>query len=216
MSGLPWYPRFTGDYSRKTSHLTMLEHGAYNLLLDHYYATGKPLLFSNATSNATSNAELMPDHSRIYRLCGAITKQEQEAVDNVLKTFFEWNKKLGYINKKADEVIEKQGYSRERRVNAGRKGGLSNATSNAKAMLKQCQRNPEPEPESKDSFSRYRIEIFLKDDEWDALRRDFRGWDIQNFASEFNTFIVKKQERPAHPYEAFRGFIAKVTKGKTP
>ena len=144
MDGLSWYPRYTGDYSRKTKHLSMLEHGAYTLLLDHYYATGKPLFFSNASGNA----ELMPDHSRLYRLCSAISKEEQNAVDSVLAMFFEMTPE-GYINKKARETIEKQKAAHDRRVNAGRKGGkqkFSNAKSNAKAKPKQPE--PEPEPES--------------------------------------------------------------------
>lgn len=141
MTGLSWYPRYTGDYSRKTKHLTMLEHGAYNMLLDHYYATGEPLFFSNASGNA----ELMPDHSRLYRLCSAITKEEQNAVDAVLRMFFTMTKD-GYINKKAKEVIETQLEKHQKRVEAGRKGGkqkYSNAKSNDTAKPKQ----PEPEPE---------------------------------------------------------------------
>lgn len=140
MTGLSWYPRYTGDYSRKTKHLTMLEHGAYTMLLDHYYATGEPLFFSNASGNA----ELMPDHSRLYRLCSAITKDEQDAVDNVLRMFFVLTDK-GYINKKARETIAQQQDKHQKRVEAGRKGGKQKS-SNAKAMPYQPE--PEPEPDS--------------------------------------------------------------------
>ena len=34
-----YYERHLGDYARDTGHLSMLEHGAYSLLLDRYYAT---------------------------------------------------------------------------------------------------------------------------------------------------------------------------------
>jgi uncharacterized protein YdaU (DUF1376 family) len=114
--------------------LSLLEHGAYTLLLDHYYATGKPIEISNAS--------LLPDHSRVYRLCSAATKEEKEAVDSVLEMFFELTDE-GYINAKAAQVIVKQQAAHERRVNAGRKGG----SSNAKAKPKQSSRKPEPEPE---------------------------------------------------------------------
>ena len=38
-----YYNRHLGDYAKDTRHLTMLEHGAYCLLLDYYYATEKPI-----------------------------------------------------------------------------------------------------------------------------------------------------------------------------
>ena len=38
-----FYKRFIGDYQRDTGHLSMIEHGAYALLLDHFYASEKPL-----------------------------------------------------------------------------------------------------------------------------------------------------------------------------
>jgi uncharacterized protein YdaU (DUF1376 family) len=34
-----YYERHMGTYAKKTMHLTMLEHGAYTLLLDRYYVT---------------------------------------------------------------------------------------------------------------------------------------------------------------------------------
>jgi uncharacterized protein YdaU (DUF1376 family) len=147
MDGLQWYPRYTGDYARKTKHLTMLEHGAYTLLLDYYYATAKPLqCFSIATSNAPSNADLLPDHSRIYRICGAITRAEQEAVDNILEMFFEIEAGQGYVNKRAMQVIEQQQQKHDNRVEAGRKSALnkvsnapSNATNNATSNTPQNQ-----------------------------------------------------------------------------
>ena len=38
-----YYERHLGDYARDTAHLTMVEHGAYTLLLDRYYATESPI-----------------------------------------------------------------------------------------------------------------------------------------------------------------------------
>lgn len=52
----------------------MTEHGAYRLLMDHYYATEQPL---------PANAE------QLYRICRAIADHERAAVDYVVGEFFE-------------------------------------------------------------------------------------------------------------------------------
>ena len=39
----PWMPIYWGDYTKKTQHLSTLEHGAYLLLIAHYWNTGQPV-----------------------------------------------------------------------------------------------------------------------------------------------------------------------------
>ncbi|WP_149113724.1 YdaU family protein [Limnoglobus roseus] len=68
-----WYPFYTGDYARKTAHLSLLEHGAYRLLLDHYYATGIPL---------------PNDHAKLFRICRARTPSERQSVLSAASEFF--------------------------------------------------------------------------------------------------------------------------------
>ena len=82
-----YYERHLGDYARDTAHLTMLEHGAYTLLLDRYYTTedGIPI-------------------DQVHRLARARTDDERAAVDSVLSEFFvqldgKW------INRRAEEEI---------------------------------------------------------------------------------------------------------------
>lgn len=67
-----YYERHLGDYAKDTAHLTMLEHGAYNLLLDRYYATESGIPADQA-----------------HRLARARTREEKDAVDNILAEFFE-------------------------------------------------------------------------------------------------------------------------------
>lgn len=66
-----YYERHLGDYARDTGHLSALEHGVYNLLLDHYYATELPI----------------PDDQK-YRIARAKSRAEKEAVAFVLKAYF--------------------------------------------------------------------------------------------------------------------------------
>ena len=39
---------FWGDYARETGHLNNAEHGAYLMLIKHYWCTGGPLPDNNA------------------------------------------------------------------------------------------------------------------------------------------------------------------------
>lgn len=39
----PWMPIYWGDYTKKTQHLSTLEHGAYLLLIAHYWNTGEAI-----------------------------------------------------------------------------------------------------------------------------------------------------------------------------
>lgn len=62
-----------GDYEAATAHLTMLEDAAYCRMLRIYYRTEKPL---------------PADKKQVYRLTRAQSKQERDAVDQVLADFF--------------------------------------------------------------------------------------------------------------------------------
>lgn len=69
-----WYKFYIQDYQRDTGHLSLMEHGAYRLLIDKCFLSGG-ILPSSIES--------------IYRLTSAMTKPEQEAVRSVLHQFFE-------------------------------------------------------------------------------------------------------------------------------
>ena len=101
----PWYSRYPGDYGRDTAHLSLIEHGAYCMLLDHYYSAGRPL---------------PADRGAAYRICRAFSKDEQRAVDSVVQQFFELRED-GWHNKRADAELQKQAAFHEKLSAAGRK-----------------------------------------------------------------------------------------------
>ena len=84
-----YYERHLGDYSKDTAHLSMIEHGAYGLLLDRYYST---------------EAGIPADQA--HRVARARTREEKQAVDVVLSEFFQMIDGV-WVNKRADEEIEK-------------------------------------------------------------------------------------------------------------
>ena len=68
-----FYSHHIGDYKRETAHLSLVEHGVYRLLLDHYYATEKPL---------------PNDLQLLYRIVGTQGRTERTAVARVVELFF--------------------------------------------------------------------------------------------------------------------------------
>lgn len=47
MAAKPYMPFYTSDYMSDTAHLTMAEHGAYMLMIIHYWNTEKPLPYDD-------------------------------------------------------------------------------------------------------------------------------------------------------------------------
>lgn len=98
-----YYRRYSGDYLRDTARLSMLEHGAYCLMLDYYYSEEQPLPL---------------DLNEIYTMVRAMTPADRKAVDKVLGKYFE-QQDDGYHNNRADKEIE---VSQKARTN-GKGGG---------------------------------------------------------------------------------------------
>jgi uncharacterized protein YdaU (DUF1376 family) len=124
-----WYPRYVGDYQRKTGHLSMMEHGAYAMLLDHYYSTG----------GLPANAE------QLHRICRALADVEQAAVHSVVAQFFE---RVGdrLVNKKAEEQLAKRRDVSEKRAKAAfskhaKQAAIADANAYAEAPT-----IPQPQP----------------------------------------------------------------------
>lgn len=101
-----WYPRHYKDYQMDTSHLSMVEHGAYTLLLDHYYLTGKPL---------------MADIRAVARQMRCMGQEEIDAVQSVLEQFFTLQED-GWHNKRADEELARRAELIDKRQTVGRRG----------------------------------------------------------------------------------------------
>lgn len=85
------YRRHLGDYAKDTGALTQADHGAYTLLIDHYYSTESPLPL---------------DMDDLYAIGKAGSSAEKRAVDRVLAKFFA-KEPDGYHQKRIDaEIVE--------------------------------------------------------------------------------------------------------------
>ncbi len=101
-----FFKLFIGDYQRDTGALSLAEHGAYMMMLQHYYATELPL----------------PTGGALYRLMRAQTKLERDAIDAIARRF--WVEKDDcLVNSRA--IVEIARAVRQRDVNReiGKRGG---------------------------------------------------------------------------------------------
>jgi len=85
-----FFKLYIGDYQRDTADLSLAEHGAYLLMLQHYYATEKPL----------------PTGKALHRMLRASDKGEREAIDAMVARFWTVTD-AGLINQRADVEIGK-------------------------------------------------------------------------------------------------------------
>lgn len=100
-----YYEHHLGDYAKDTGHLTMLEHGAYRILLDRYYSTEAGIPAAQA-----------------HRLARARSEEERQAVDAVLEEFFELVDGV-WINGRAEEEIAGANARIDASRQNGKKGG---------------------------------------------------------------------------------------------
>ncbi|HCY61538.1 MAG TPA: hypothetical protein DHV59_01580 [Oxalobacteraceae bacterium] len=144
-----WYARHFKDYAEKTAHLSMVEHGAYTLLLDHYYQTG---------------GKLMANAMALLRVCRCQTDDERIAVQSVLDQFFFLGDDGMYHNKRADKEMGVAANVSAARSQAGKVGAekrwkngkemanamandMANAMANTKQTVWQNDAQPQPQPQ---------------------------------------------------------------------
>jgi len=109
------YIHHLGDWATHTRHLPWLEQAAYHLLIQAYYVGEKALPL---------------DVSQVNRAVGAITRNERDAVRNVLAAFFE-RREDGFHQKRCDaEIARNRQKSKEATELANRR--WSNVTTMAR------------------------------------------------------------------------------------
>ena len=120
MANDAWMPLYIGDYLADTADLTTEEHGAYLLLMMHYWKTGP----------------LPADPNRLKNICKMSKYKFFQFFDGPFqKLFSKRNEK--YFHKRLDKEMAKATEISQKRAEAGRRGGVANAK--AKSKLKPTQ-----------------------------------------------------------------------------
>ena len=137
----PWTAFYFGDYLADTSHLSLAEHGAYLLLMGHYYRTGRPL---------PANAEVL------HRICRCESDAERTAVQKVLDEFFVDDGKH-YRHGRIEAELGKAADISTKRKNAANKrhhGEHASADANASDLQPVCTTQSQSQPQSPEAKAR--------------------------------------------------------------
>jgi uncharacterized protein YdaU (DUF1376 family) len=107
----PWMPLYVGDYLGDTGHLTTSQHGAYLLLMMHYWRKG----------------ELPDDDRQLSKIAKLPLKTWCDYRATLQDFFYE-----GWKHKRIDAELAKMMRVSEKRAIAGQKGGLGSALARLK------------------------------------------------------------------------------------
>ena len=134
-----WMPLYWGDYLRDTGHLGAAEHGAYLLLIGHYWTTGKPL----------------PDDDVLLARIARMTPKLWRAARHIIMPFFqlidgEWR------HKRITQELAKWERLIEAKSNAGQASAAAKAQRKVQQNVNTCSTdvvtetptkfNPSPSP----------------------------------------------------------------------
>jgi uncharacterized protein YdaU (DUF1376 family) len=106
MSAPAWMPLYVADYLADTGHLSTVEHGAYMLLIMHYWQAGG----------------LPTEDAKLARIC-RMSAKEWASVRDTLADFFD----EGWRHKRIEEEIANTAETIDKRSTAGRTAGLASA-----------------------------------------------------------------------------------------
>jgi uncharacterized protein YdaU (DUF1376 family) len=107
----PWMPLYVGDYLGDTGHLTTTQHGAYLLLMMHYWRKG----------------ELPNDDRQLSKIAKLPLKTWCEYRATLQDFFYD-----GWKHKRIDAELAKMMRVSEKRAIAGQKGGIGSALARMK------------------------------------------------------------------------------------
>jgi len=150
-----WFALDIPRYESKTSHLTMLQDGAYNRLMRHYYKTCAPI---------------PANEQQIVIIAKAFSREEIEAVSFILKSFFTLESD-GWHHATCDEEIAKARAINKKRVEVGRLGGLAKARvlaqqTPSKTLDSNNNSNKELKPKAK-ALCAFELPTWVPQEAWD-------------------------------------------------
>ena len=205
--GMHYYKRNIGDYSKKAGRLTMLQHGAYTLLLDSCY-----------------DRERFPTLEEALEWTWASSTEEIDAVKFVLSRFFRVNEEGRYVQERIQEEIE----TYHKNAETNKRIAIERETKRKQSGTKRDSNSTKREPTVDDSDTNLHLTInhkprtkknIVKDSRATALPEDFypdetgveyaadRGVDLKTQLEQFKNFHTAKGSTYKNWQAAWRTWV---------
>lgn len=212
----PWMPLYVGDYIGDTMHLSTLEHGAYLLLIMHYWQRGS-----------------LPLEDRSLASIAKLSLEQWLEIRSSIAPFF----KSDWSHARVDEELEHARVKYEKRSEAGRKGGKASASvkqtstkppsiatsiaepnveAQGEALVKQPQPPLGSSSETLAVTPRARVfqklgspQGFYEEGEFNNLTLRFPGVDLENRLSSYWPWGVRQDFKPHEIKAAFYSTLEK-------
>lgn len=219
----PYMPMYWGDYIRKTAHLSTLEHGAYLLLIAHYWNTG----------------EALPDNDDVLRRITRTTTKQFKELKPIIHSFFA---KVGdkLVHERVEEELQtargvstlQSSRAKQRWENHKNQQGYlyrGNAGGDALHLHHHTEYNTPSSPSIpgagegvlKNGVSEgvkgrpWSVEPFLSDTDRAHARANAPEWDLHVLIRTYDEGVPTRGI-PDKPGKAFVAWCLKYTKGKPP
>jgi uncharacterized protein YdaU (DUF1376 family) len=192
MTNRAWMPLHIADYLADTGHLTATEHGAYMLLIMHYWQNGH-----------------LPGNEKLIARVARMTAAQWEESRDVIAMLFgpDWtHKRIDAELSKADDIIEK------RRAAAESRYGKSKKDANAEQVQSKCTDTGVP-PLTDNLASSLRSEPIQKKREADIDldEKAFRSW-----FSSWPTFTTDDEDKARSAWQALSPVERRAVTANTP
>lgn len=129
MSLMSWMPLYVGDYRADTNHLSAAQHGAYLLLIMHYWQQGS-----------------LPDDDEQLARIACMSLAEFRRNRAVLRAFFG----DGWRHKRVETEMARATEAYEKRSRAGQKGNAKRWKDSRNAIALGSQPQPQPQLQQKE------------------------------------------------------------------
>ncbi|QJS27449.1 YdaU family protein [Rhizobium ruizarguesonis] len=184
MSNRAWMPLHIADYLADTGHLTATEHGAYLLLIMHYWQNGR-----------------LPENERVIARIAKLTPEQWEESRDMLAMLFGpgWtHKRIDAELSKADDIIEKRRAAAESRYSKGK-----NQPSDANAVHVQSKSSDTGVPPTTSDLSSLRSDQTEKETrERDQFSDWFNSWPSAASDNDDDAFAAWRELTDADRSEA--------------
>ena len=134
-----WTSFYWRDYIADTGHLTLEQHGAYLLLMAHYYMTGRPL---------PANASVL------HRICRCTTDADRSATEQIIRDFFVLDGEVYRHHRIDQELVKAAGISQVRRAAANARHQKTHPNQDASVPANAVQMHTQPQSQSQPETQR--------------------------------------------------------------